>query len=665
MKLIKWILFLAVLGALAYFTYRWYRQDVSDLKVLSLVPPTAVYLFETSSPINSWKSISGSLQWQHLQKNKYFASLTSSVNALDSLIHDNDLLFQLLGSRSVIVSTHMVSTRDYDFLFVVDLQEASLISVLQEYLTSFSGKGYSVTKDKYQNEQLILVRDASNNKTLHLFMKGPFLVGSYNRTLVTSSIDASIGDNLLNSPAFQNNPETDDEGLVRIYINYPRLPAYTSIYTSGQNEYVKRFSSALQFSHLTFSLDHEEFRITGLTTINDTIESYVRSLHTSGKGPTDITQVAPQRTAFYLGLGFGSFGEFFKNFETNLKTDVTEYAAYRENVKQVEDYLKIDIQKNIIDWIGDEVAILELPSAGSGIHNEAAVVLKAHNIEAAKDNLSYIEKMVRKRTPVKFKTFDHRGYSINYLSVKGLFNILLGKFFARYDKPYYTIINNFVIFSNNPESLKGIINDYLDKKTLARSEDFRTFRKEFDDESSVFIYLHAPNLFNTAVNLANPTTRVSMVENKEFIICFRDIGMQLTPVERGFESIIAEQFVEPPSRLVIEPKAEEVELPAEPTPEEKIETDPMALPELYAENPNVKEFIGYFPDSTIQFKVQIRNGFKDGDYTEYHPNRKTKMMGKFSKDKRDGTWRLYNEEGDLILRREYRNDQVTRERVKD
>src|SRR5690349_23842418 len=126
MKFIKWVFVLGILGAGAFFAYRWYRQDTSDLKALSLVPSTAVYLFETSSPINSWKSISNSLQWKHLQKNKYFASLTSSVNALDSLIHDNDLLFQLLGSRSVIVSTHMVSTRDYDFLFVVDLQEASL-----------------------------------------------------------------------------------------------------------------------------------------------------------------------------------------------------------------------------------------------------------------------------------------------------------------------------------------------------------------------------------------------------------------------------------------------------------------------------------------------------------------------------------------------------------
>src|SRR5688572_16710775 len=137
MKFFVWILVIGALGAVAFFGYRWYREENASLNALTLVPEHAVYVIETDSPIDSWKTISGSLQWKHLQKNQYFASLTSSINALDSMVHDNELLFELLGSRSVMVSTHMVNASDYDFLFVVDLQEASLVSVLQQYLTNF------------------------------------------------------------------------------------------------------------------------------------------------------------------------------------------------------------------------------------------------------------------------------------------------------------------------------------------------------------------------------------------------------------------------------------------------------------------------------------------------------------------------------------------------
>ena len=53
---------------------------------------------------------------------------------------------------------------------------------------------------------------------------------------------------------------------------------------------------------------------------------------------------------------------------------------------------------------------------------------------------------------------------------------------------------------------------------------------------------------------------------------------------------------------------------------------------------------------------------KDGSFTEYHENGEQKMTGKFRGDKRDGHWRLYNEEGDLVMRRVYDNGAVKRER---
>lgn len=633
----------------------------------SLIPPNAIYLFETETPIESWKTISSSAQWQHLQKNSYFASLTSAANSLDSQINDNSLLFELIGSRSLIVSTHLISSKDYDFLFLVDLKEASMISVVQDYLTTASGAGYTMKKEKYRDDILLLLQSVDDNSILYLVIKDSYLVASYSKILVTASIDAYQGINLATNATFVKHAAQSRDGLLSVYIHYLMLPGYLGVYMDGQNEYVSRFSQSLLTSRLDLSLSDDQMKISGLTIVNDSIESYVKSLYVSGKGPTDITQITPQRTAFYLGLGFSSFDAFFKNFESNLKQDVAEYNAYKENIKQVEDFLKIDLQKNIIDWIGDEVAILELQSAGEGLHNEAVVVLKAHNIEQARDNLEYIEKMIRRRTPVRFKAMEHRGYSISYLSVKGLFQIILGKFFARYDKPYYTIINNYVIFSNHPESIKSIIDDYLDKKTLARSEAFRKFRKEFEDESSVFVYMHAPTLFNTVKNLANPVTRTAMTDNKDFIICFRDMGIQLSPAGEGFETIMIEQFVAPEAMTISKPikKAEPTIIIAEIEPEEKDAGDPMALPEIYTEDANLKEYVAYFADSTVHFQIELKNGFKEGLFIEYYPNGETKMTGKFRKDLRYGNWRLFDETGALILRRDYKDGRITHERIKD
>src|SRR5262245_33992780 len=107
-KVIKWFVAVSVLGVVGWIVFKWYSSGSSiSVDALSLVPADAIYCFTTDDPINTWKEISRSGTWTHLQRNTYFASLTASANSLDSLIRDNDLLFDLIGSRSLIVSAHM------------------------------------------------------------------------------------------------------------------------------------------------------------------------------------------------------------------------------------------------------------------------------------------------------------------------------------------------------------------------------------------------------------------------------------------------------------------------------------------------------------------------------------------------------------------------------
>jgi hypothetical protein len=473
-----------------------------------------------------------------------------------------------------------------------------------------------------------------------------------------------------------------ETGIAQLYMNYENLPLFLTSYATGRNDYVNRFSQALYTTSLSLNIKDELLTASGYTTVNDSVDSYLKTLAVSGKAPSEFLEIAPQRTAFCLGLGFTAFKDFFQNFEMNIQEDVTGYKTYRENLQQVEDYLKISVQKNIIDWIGDEVALLELQSSGKGLNNETAVILKADNIEVAKNNLALIQRQVKKKTPVKFKAVEYRGYSINYLGMKGFFKLILGKFFARYDKPYYTIINNFVIFSNHPQTLESMIDDYLDKKTLIRSEEFRAFKKSFDDEGSVFIYLNTPVLFNTVKKLTDAPTQASMETNKDFIVCFRQIGFQLVPEPGRFKTFFAEQFVAPEPGLApeteIKPEAEaktktETEIETEESESDPVEEiaaskenkDPMDLPYIYVQNVNAKAHTEYFPDSTVQVKVELKNGFKHGSYTEYHQNGEVKMTGQFKNDKRDGVWRLFDEKSKLLLKRRYDEGEISKEIVKD
>jgi hypothetical protein len=674
-KIIKWFIAFSVLGIAGWITFKWYT-NTSDISVeaISLIPADAIYCITTDSPINAWREISGSGTWGHLQTNTYFASLTSSANTLDSIIRDNDLLSDLIGSRSLIVSAHLTGSKQYDFLFVVDLQQVSGIKFMNDYIAGLSTEDMRIQKEKYKEEELITFHNTTDNSNLYAAFPGSYLVASYSKRILTASMDAYRADSTQSKNSFLTiMNELSEPGLMKLYLNYNMLPEFISCYTGAPNEYANRLSQALNATALNVTLENDLIKASGHTFVNDSIESYLKTLAISGEGPTEFAEIAPQRTAFALALGFESFGKFFHNFEEILQQDIADYKAYRESLKQVENYLDINLQENFINWIGDEVALLELQSSGQGIDNETALIFKADNVEKARKDLAYIEKMVRRKTPVKFKAIDHRGYQVNYLHMKGLFRVLLGKFFARYDKPYYTVLNNFVIFSNHPQTLESIIDDYLDKNTLIQSGGYRDFKREFEDEGSVFVYVNTPVLFGSLKKLADNTTQVSMEKNKEYIISFQQLGFQLVPDEGGFKTIIAEKYAAPVRQVALAetpPLSTELPESAEspgPAPAEQtpIDVDPMALPYIYVRDLNKPSFTTYFPDSTVHFEVDLKNGFKDGAFTEYYESGKVKMKGHFKDDKRDGGWRLYNEEGDLVLRRAYENGELTKERIKD
>lgn len=678
-KFIKWLFILGLLGGAGWFAYQWYSTRSTAENALGLVPEDAIYVITTPDPIKGWKDISGSKMWTHLRTNAYFAKLTASTDKLDSMVRQNDILLSLIGAHRLLVSAHMTGEKNYDFLFLVDLGEVAGVKLrfVHKYISDISLSGYSIRKEKYHDEDVFTITNVANHTVIYLSIPGKNLIASFSKPLIQKALDVRREKaSPASTPSSLAEIQLDDSGLIQLYLNASRLPAFMACYATATNDYVNPLSKVIRNASLDFHFADESLSAEGFTYINEDEESYLRTLAVSGKAATGFESIAPKRTGFVLALGFTSFATFYENLQTNLKRDVAAYQSYQANMKQVEDYLSISLEKNFVSWVGEEVALIQLQSGGNGVEAEVALAIKSSNIEQTKKELAYVEKMVRKRTPVKFKSVEHRSYPIRYLHMKGLFRLLLGKFFARYDKPYYTIIENYIVFSNHPGTLESMIDDYLDHNTLRRQDDFMTFRNRFETENAVFFYANTPILFNALKSLADVKTRASMVSNKEYIVCFEKIGFQLIPDNGHFRAKFAEAFVDPADVPIAVPEKPSMATAAEPDSvmeELRLDTaefqaaitpkaDPMALPPIFVKDVNAKSYTGYFDDGTVQFIVEVRNGFKNGDYAEYYPNGKIKMKGSFKDEQRDGTWRLFDENGKQILRRTYRKDEITREK---
>ncbi|WP_222983023.1 DUF3352 domain-containing protein [Flagellimonas meishanensis] len=643
---------------LCYLVYIFVLSPKTNLQSIYLIPKDAVFVIESEQPVKSWGKISESDAWHHLQKNDYFAELTENIQKVDTVFNNNHRLLEFFDGRSLFICIHMISPKDYGIFYVLDLKRIAKLKLLKSYLNTLLNDNYTQSKRQYHGHEIIEVHDRNSKKTMYLAFVKNQLVASYTHSLVEASIDQYqepvLGRNL---NFIEINQKVEHEDLFRMYVQYNYFDDYVQRFSDKPSDWVKRVSENFLFTGFYFDLDpNGTLTANGFTNINLANEHYLKALQKSGTAERTIPSIAPKRTALYISYGFDSFAEFYRNFETVQQNDPKQFESYQSAIEKVEKFLKINVKENFVSWIGDEIGLLQIQSSISKGKNDMAMVLKANAIEDAKTNLDFVLKQIKKKTPVKFKAVDYKEHEINFLSIKGFFKMLLGARFDEFDKPYFTIIEDYVVFSDNPNTLKSIIDGVMDKETLSRSEDFKKFNKHFEQKSTVFVYSNVPVLYNNMYALADATTREKLRKNKDFIICFPQVGLQLTPEDNLFESrlVLSYQDVEVVKKKVQFEEKEQTSRPiTQNLASEEITDAIFDLARIYPTDLNAESFRKLYANGAIKFEVDLSDGLKHGRYTEYYPDGSEKITGRFRKDVQVGAWRYYDPEGKMIWKKRF------------
>lgn len=647
-------LLIVLICLLAVAAFLFFNKQISYTQLMYFVPKDAVYIIETDEPIKAWEKLSSSSIWKHLQTQPTFANMTQSANSLDMLIKENQKIFDLLGSRKVLVSAHLYKPTDYDFLFVADMREAAVFTFLEGYISSLPLQKYRYTKRKVGNFTVHELQDKVSKEILHLAFINNALVGSWKAKLVDNAIQqfeqGEIGKNTYFTAI---NQKVNDSGMFRLYLQYSYLDEFMQCYTTEENEYVRSLSESIFYTGLDCDVDEDSvLQMKGYTNINDSLNSYLQALSKSGRGEISAFNVIPQRSAFFMSIGFSDFTTFFNNFKTVYQQQKPEqWAEYEANIVKVESYLNISLEKHFMSWMGEEMVFLQTQPKGLGRDNEMAVIISASDISEARANLDFISEQIRKKTPVKFKELEYNGFTIKYMAIKGFFKLLMGKFFEKLEKPYYTVIGDHVIFSNHPQTLKDIINDYREGKTLAKSESFDRFFENFASSSSVFVYAQTPILRKNMRSLVSPATWVAMQTNRNYIECFDQVGFQMIGEKDIFETKILSTFTNPAKYPEYFLELSEREVQAADTATIDIE---MPL-DIILDDLDSKKYTENYPDGTLKVEVEIKNGVRHGTYKEYFPSGELKVKGEYKQDKQDGNWRYYDENGKVSKKRKFRN----------
>jgi len=640
MKYFLRFVLLTLLAVGAYFIYILFFTNDNSTASFNLVPDDAIYIIETQKPIKAWSNFSKSELWQHLKTYPDFAEITASADAIDQMIAENKTLFSMFGFKHLLISAHLTSVNNYDFLFITDLSKASRSSLVKDNLGNLFALGdYQVSEQTYDGVTVNYCKNTADKSTLYVAIVANYLCCSYNLGILKKSIDQYHHPSLNINPQFTKiNNQNSTAGLAQVYINYRALSPFLKIYMGALDANTDSMFRHMHFTGLDGDLNTSYLKFQGYTNIDDSVPQLLTALSKSGQSKMGVHEILSEKTAFLTRLGFDDFDKFYNNlFEA---TYPKGNKKLNRNFRLIELFMGISIKNDLLGWMGNEISISQ--NFNEKLYGDKVpriLMIKAQNIRDAKEKMDKLGKKIRRRTPLKFNQYKFRDYDINYLETKGLFQMLFGKLFDRIEKPFFTYIGEYVVFCDDPRTLLQTIIDYEEGSTLAKEASFKGVYSDMDKSSSVVAYISPKLYYNNFKTLLAPAKFLEMNNNKQYITCFNGTGLQLCAKGEGmFETRIGSNFLKESITVVPEELLEEEALEA------LDEIDRFLIEQL---NGNAQK--KFYESGKLQSVTALNQDYlPEGQYVEYWENGAVKTKGRYKNGAEIGLWRYYNEEGKLI-----------------
>jgi len=609
------LIVLLLAGGLFY----WFKPSSTRRDVLSVVPGDAVFVFQTERFTDTWEEIHELNIWHHLIHTPGFEDWQELDSLMTRYLLQNDLLGSLFKNRPTLMSVHPLPQDDFSLLYAVDLKSIKNIRKLTGWLSSFKSKNFRVIPHKTDRYTYYIL--SGLDEPFYFAFIDNLAVGSFDDALLKRCLQ---GDKNAHASWKQKIPFVEKElpgGLVRWWVNYKSLPAFMQIYFDQADTYLGPLSRQLILTATDINHSGERLTAEGLT-LTDSVPSYFTALLDVKPGEPRTYEIASRRTAMYISQSFKSFNMYHQSLlDAYGEKDKKLKNNYLQSVKKIERYFKIDLQEDFFDWIGQEIALIKLRLYKPQKAEELILLIQTRDRKAAQRGMNKISEQIRKKSPFKFKKYSYKNFEINYLHQKNFFKTLLGDLFKGIDKPYYTFIQDYVVFSNSEEELKNFIDDYIMGNTLSHDDDFMDFKKNWNEKSHILIYLHMPKLYALVQKMLTGEGRKSWEEKKDFLLSMHRMMLQFTGNGEWFDT-----------KMIVDHN-----------PEARAREEAEALAYQIDENVHNR----YYED--LQFKIFFPDtaDVKDGPYKVYYENGKIKIEGSVKKGQPHGFWRTYYPSGNL------------------
>ena len=409
-----------------------------------------------------------------LNDNKLFLNVAGKqkideLNQLRRTLLLNPAMQTYFNEQPVFISLHPNGTNSFDFL----ISMASGKKIEKNLFTQLNTDSLSFKPVDIANKQGFELHLKNFSEPFYLINKEDNIFqGSFSKSLIEQCATLDVKHH---KPAFiQLSNQQNNDALASLYINNVNLQAlFAQCFKDQKPDLFRPFTLLQAESALAMNYKSDALLFSGITRLTDHApQSYLNLFADQLPIVNTLENILPSTTAYSTTFSVSDPGKFVKDL-TNFQRKSSMDAEISNTMDKIRNETGIRLRSEFNKLLGNQFAVITTR------FQEKLAIIQVKNGSMLRPFMVNISTMVT----------DDIG-QFNYTKVP---YYLLGDVFSVFRKPYFMIIDNYLILGNSSTELKSYQDSYNNQKFLSKTDVFNSFDELMAEKENVSFFIHFKN----------------------------------------------------------------------------------------------------------------------------------------------------------------------------
>lgn len=387
---------------------------------------------------------------------------TNLLKQLKEIIINDNALNAFIKDQEVYISVLPDTNKTLNFLLTLQVQPDKSI---EEFYSHIKSKSTAI-----KNVEDVYSVKLNDSLSVFIGIKGQVITASTSLKLIK---DASIRleENPFTEYIKENNVLAKNV-LAHIYINFNQAPLLLkNIITGNINGEIYLFNKQNSFAALNYNFSKEKILFNGYTEVK-TDDNYLKIFENTPAQNITINNILPDNTANYVLYAYDDYKIWLKKLNIWQEKKKEDQNA-KKIINNVKSNYRIDLNNIFPVYSKNQFVIFQLSTT------EKLAAIGLSNGEKVKQLLLDV-------------SADY-SEDIRLFKSSNILYSYYGEPFKKFERPYYTIVDNNMIVANNASTIQSFLNAYKNNRLLIQNPVYQDAMNQISSTSNVSYYLGIKN----------------------------------------------------------------------------------------------------------------------------------------------------------------------------